>query len=1084
MVDGVLTRHQAALAAQTMLEGNTVLTQVPEWQHEVNRLQTEMNGMESRPGKKIDDNFQEMRASLMVALHKLLEIGLGKKISTESIPSPQDGLLGSQPITQGSSSGVPTQGNVNPTTKTPVIVVEDDGQRETQMGNQIQTNNFAYKLLCPRFDGDDFRGWISKLDQYFEAENVPENAKVRVVMLHLEKNALQWHQFLAKTQRDLNGMAWEDYLKLLRERFAPRGFSDPFSELLALKQSESVEQYYEEFINLLNQVQFLDNYVLSMFKNHLRVEISQYLELLQPQSLIDAFHMAKRVEGMLYPVQKRSTWSAVKSSPLASLYVPSRAGNSGFKNNYNVGTIPIGQRNMGGGGQKGPGKTISSAEIEERRKGLCFWCAAKYTPGHKCTKTQLFQIMVDRLEDKGEQEEFMDCEEHGKPVFVDGSSTHNYISWNVVKMLGLEMERKNRLKVTVADGNSLDTMGIWRVDSILGKVANLLKEFQDIFAEPTGLPPKRGQDHIISLVDEKTMIKVKPYRYPTWQKDEIEKMIKEMLDSGVIRDSNNNFSSPIVMVKKKDNSWRMCIDYRRLNQVTIKDKFPMPVIEELLDELGRVRVFSKLDLRVFKGQLRKTVLVFFDDILVYSSDLDSHLLHLREVMEILRAHKLYARLSKCSFRAEEIDYLGYVISQGVFRMDNGKVSSIMEWPTPITIKDLRGFLDLYGYYRRFIQGYGIIAQPLTNLLKKDWWKWGSEEASAFQNLKEAVSTAPVLALPDFDEEFSVETDACEMGIGVVLTQRGKPLAFFSKALGNKHQKLYVYEKEMLAALMVVKKWSQYLVGRHFKIKTDHQSLRFLTENQAVTPAQQKWIAKMMGFDYEVIYKKGINNVVADSISRRPAGVSCFEMNVSSVSNDTFAKVTKTWQQDPKLKKIIKELEEVKRIQGKYSWNGKQLRRKGKLVCGWGIFRDDSGAWFSGFTRRIGRCSVLLTELWAVHDELRHAWELEFRNFVLETDNKEVANICNGSSHTLARSILVSAIHELWRRDWEICILHVSRERNEVADRLAYLDRQTLGGEVFAAPPSALVDLVDLEQRRWQERSLTTSSHCLRVDPDE
>ncbi|KAL4295662.1 hypothetical protein GQ457_12G011410 [Hibiscus cannabinus] len=1074
MVDGVLTRHQAALAAQTTLEGNTVPTQVSEWQQEVNRLQTEMNGMESRLEKKIDDNFQGMRVSLMADLHKLLEIGLGKKISTESIPSPQDGLLGSQPITQGSGNGVPTQGNVNPTTKTPVIVVKDDGQRETHMGNQIQTNNFAYKLLCPRFDGDDFRGWISKLEQYFEAENVPENAKVRVVMLHLENKALQWHQFLAKTQRYLNGMAWEDYLKLLRERFAPGGFSDLFSELLALKQSESVEQYYEEFINLLNQVQLPDNYVLSMFKNHLTVEISQYLELLQPQSLIDAFHMAKRVEGMFCPVQKRSTWSAVKSSPPASLYVPSRAGNSGFKNNYNVGTMsapsisskinthgtlsPTGKRNMGGGGQKGPGKTISSTKIEERRrKGLCFWCAAKYTPGHKCTKTQLFQIMVEGLEDEGEQEEFLDCEEHGEPVFVDGSkldsptislqamwgatccetmklelgiggkhlialldsgSTHNFISWNVVKMLGLEMERKNRLKVTVADGNSLDTMGIcknveweaqqqtfnsdflvlplkgsdvvlgiqllatlgainwnfatlemkfmqdgrvvtlkglhpqplewiepkectkllkgtssaytasiWilnaklefkgRVGSILGKVASLLEEFQDVFAEPTGLPPERGQDHRISLVDEKIVIKVKPYRYPTWKKDEIEKIIKEMLDSGVIRDSNSNFSSPIVMVKKKDNSWRMCIDYRRLNQVTIKDKFPMPVIEELLDELGRVRVFSKLDLRsgyhqirmwkddihktafrtheghyeflvmpfgltnalatfqglmnkVFKRQLRKTVLVFCDDILVYSSDLDSHLLHLREVLEILRAHKLYARLSKCSFGAEEIDYLGYVISQGVIRMDKGKVSSIMDWLAPTRIKELRGFLGLSGYCRRFIQGYGIIARPLTNMLKKDGWKWGSEETTAFQNLKEAVSTAPVLALPEFDEEFSVETDACEMGIGAVLTQRGKPLAFFSKALGNKHQKLSVYEKEMLAALMAVKKWSQYLVGRHFKIKTDHQSLRFLAENQAVTPAQQKWIAKMMGFDYEVNYKKGINNVVADSLSRRPA----------------------------------------------------------------------------------------------------------------------------------------------------------------------------------------------------------------------
>ncbi|KAL4301768.1 hypothetical protein GQ457_10G007190 [Hibiscus cannabinus] len=1137
MVDGVLTRHQAALAAQTTLEGDTTTTQNPEWQREVNRIQIEMNGMETRLEKKIDDNFQEMRVALMADLQKLLEIGLGKKISAEPTISSYDGILGPQPVNQATGGGGSSQGNGNPTIAPPVIVVEDNGQKETQMGTPIQTNNFAYKLLCPRFDGEDFRGWISKLEQYFEAEKVPEFAKIRVVMLHLEGKALQWHQFLSKTQRDLNNMVWEDYLKLMRERFAPGGFSDPFSELLALKQSESVEQYYEEFINLLNQVQLPDNYVLSMFKNHLRLEISQYLELLQPQSLIDAFHMAKRVESMFCPVQKRSNWSVAKSSSPASLYVPSRMSHSGFKGIHNMGTMsapsvaskvstpsnlsPTKQRNIGGGSQRGPGKALSPTEIEERRKkGLCFWCAAKYTPGHKCAKTQLFQIMVDGLEDEGEQDEFLDCEDHGETVFLEGNkkegptmslqamwgasscdtmklqiemgekqlialldsgSTHNFISWNVVKCLGLEMERRNRLKVIVADGNSLETLGVckgveWRVrqqifttdflvlpikgsDVVLGiqwlvtlgaikwnfatmemeflqgekmitlkglhpkplewiesrecsrllkstgsvytaaiwvlkaqvelkkasnsipmNVAHLLEEFQDVFAVPRGLPPERGQDHKIPLIDESMTIKVKPYRYPTWQKDEIEKMIKEMLEAGVIRDSNSNFSSPIVMVKKKDNSWRMCVDYRKLNQVTIKDKFPMPVIEELLDELGGARVFSKLDLRsgyhqirmcqgdihktafrtheghyefmvmpfgltnapatfqglmnkVFKGQLRKSVLVFFDDILVYSNDLDTHLSHLREVLGTLRAHKLYAKLNKCSFRAGEIDYLGYVISQGVISMDKSKVSSIMEWPVPTSLKELRGFLGLSGYYRRFIQGYGVIARPLTNLLKKDGWKWGSEESASFQKLKGAVSTAPVLVLPNFNEEFVVETDACEVGVGAVLTQRGKPLAFFSKALGTKHQKLSVYEKEMLAVLMAVKKWSQYLMGRHFRIKTDHQSLRFLAENQAITSAQQKWVAKMMGYDYEVSYKKGINNVVADSLSRRPIEVSCFEITVTSVSNDTLARVTDTWQQDPKLRKIIEELKDGKKKHGKYTWDGRQLRRKGKLVVG-------------------------------------------------------------------------------------------------------------------------------------------------------
>ncbi|GMJ12141.1 hypothetical protein HRI_004883300 [Hibiscus trionum] len=409
------------------------------------------------------------------------------------------------------------------------------------------------------------------------------------------------------------------------------------------------------------------------------------------------------------------------------------------------------------------------------------------------------------------------------------------------------------------------------------RMQELLRRYEDVFAEPKALPPERAQDHRIPLVSEDVVIKVKPYRYPSIQKDVIERMVVEMLQTGVIRDNTSAFSSPIVMVRKKVDSWRMCIDYRRLNQITLKDKFSMPVIEELLDELGRARVFSKLDLRssyhqirmwgpdihktafrtheghyeflvmpsgltnapatfqglmnkVFKGLLRKSVLVFFDDILVYSEDWQYHLKDLEDVLKILREHKLFAKQSKCCFGAIEMDYLGYIISGGVISMDKEKVKCILEWPTPKTIKELRGFLGLLGYCKRFIQQYGWIAKPLANLLKNGGWRWTHEEEEAFQRLKEVISSAPTLVLPNWEKEFVVETDACDMGIGAVLTQNGRTLAFFSKGLGVKHQALSVYEKEMLVVLVAVKKWSNYLIERHFKIKTDHQSLRFLTEN--------------------------------------------------------------------------------------------------------------------------------------------------------------------------------------------------------------------------------------------------------------
>jgi RNase H-like domain found in reverse transcriptase/Reverse transcriptase (RNA-dependent DNA polymerase) len=332
----------------------------------------------------------------------------------------------------------------------------------------------------------------------------------------------------------------------------------------------------------------------------------------------------------------------------------------------------------------------------------------------------------------------------------------------------------------------------------------------------------------------------------------------------------------------------MFVDYRALNQVTVRNSYPLPRLDDIFDKLRHAQYFSNIDLRsgyhhirldpdfitltafrtryglfevlvlpfgltnapvifmsfmndVFRDHLDKFVLVYLDDILVYSPDLETHLAHLRLVLEQLRQNQLYAKLSKCTFCQQAVEYLGHVISSTGFSMEQKNVQAISSWPTPACKRDVQSFLEMIDFYRRFIKGCAAIARPLTCLTGKDPFLWGNREKKSFDRLRIAVSSAPVLRSFDPTLPTFVTTDASGYAFGAVLEQEEashrRPVAFFSRSMQAAKQTYHPKEQELLAVVDSLRNWCAYLHGRHFTVFTDHESLKYLQTQDYLSPRQ-------------------------------------------------------------------------------------------------------------------------------------------------------------------------------------------------------------------------------------------------------
>ena len=453
-------------------------------------------------------------------------------------------------------------------------------------------------------------------------------------------------------------------------------------------------------------------------------------------------------------------------------------------------------------------------------------------------------------------------------------------------------------------------------DEVKVEDIEVVQDFEDIFAPLKELPPPRSNPFTITLEPEAKPIAKAPYRMAPAELAELKKQLEDLLEKGFIRSSSSPWGAPVLFVKKKDGSMRLCIDYRGINNITIKDKYPLPRIDELLDQLKGASWFSKIDLasgyhqipiaksdimktafrtrygqyefvvmpfgltnapaafmrlmnEVFHDYLDKFVIIFIDDILVYSKSKEEHKEHLRLVMERLRNQKLFAKSSKCSFWKREIGFLGHIVSGEGVAADPEKVQAIREWPRPTTVTEVRSFLGLAGYYRKFVKDFSSIAKPLTKLTGKGVpFLWVEETERAFKKLKEALTTAPVLALPEQGKPYTVYTDASRVGLGCVLMQDGRVIAYASRQL-RKHEDNYsTHDLELAAVVFALRIWRSYLYGEEVEVYTDHQSLKYLFTQPDLNLRQRRWMEFVADYDIRIRYHPGKANVVADALSRR------------------------------------------------------------------------------------------------------------------------------------------------------------------------------------------------------------------------
>ncbi|XP_022157398.1 uncharacterized protein LOC111024105 [Momordica charantia] len=785
---------------------------------------------------------------------------------------------------------------------------------------QIQQEEVQFIRDFKRFGPPVFNGvserpttaeeWVRELEALYVYLGCSDEFKVRGAVFMLRREAVNWWELVAAAEDHANTpITWARFKNLLYEYYFPVTIrNEKRAEFLRLTQgSLTVAQHERKFTKLsCFGMQYIPTKQLKIdkFNDVLRREIKGLLVLKEPNTYAAAVRCALVIDKCLEEPQSQQVMgssSGVKRKFASFSSSQLSRGHQQLVQRQTISPVcPSCKKSHAG--PCWAGKRICYRYQKEGyfARGCPMTGSNTQALGQRIPATAATQgsVLVTSQVVKGGQLSFNGQTVEVKLIQLDMQD------FDVI--LGMDCQGQGPEGGVGIEGQPSSPDGVWAyLASIVDtrkvlpaiEAVRVVNEFSDMFLEDLpGLPPSREVDFCIELLPGTTPISKAPYRMAPVELKELKLQLEELLDKGLIRPSVSPWGAPVLFVKKKDNSMQLCIDYRELNKVMVKNKYPLPRIDDLFYQLQGANVFSKIDLcsgyhqlrlkeadiskttfrtryghyefvvmsfgltnapaafmdlmnRVFKEYLDSFVIVFIDDILIYSKTEQCHEEHLRQVLTTLQGNKLYAKFSKCELWLDQVAFVGHIVTKEGIAVDPTKVEAISNWPRPSSVTEIHSFLGLAGYYRKFIQNFSRIAAPLTQLTRKNaTFTWSSECKEAFQELKKRLVSAPVLTVPDGTGGLVVYSDASRRGLGCVLMQHGKVIAYASRQLKAHELNYPTHDLELAAVVFALKLRRHYLYGERIQVFTDHQSLKYLFTQKELNLRKRRWLELVKDYD--------------------------------------------------------------------------------------------------------------------------------------------------------------------------------------------------------------------------------------------